>query len=398
MVLGKKDDDTTTTSKAAATLAPVPVPVTPAPAPRATPLPTTAAPTPMLQEYTIPASADTYIFLSGGEDGPFGKEDSLLVQSSDNGTVSAALMDFDIPSLPPPDVLGFSPQATLVLTLMENVGRAAVDGNATLTIATAVIPGFSGNVEEITSNSSSLLEQLAMNQTVGPSFLISQTSGEISVDISSLLDSYLSSPSQDPGIILRKLQMPGSSKILIGLMIDDSQGNFGSVRFHSSQSKFPPRIDIDLSGAINDCPICGEGNNVTNPDMELELPQLGNVTCGELDYIASSGAVSEENCALLQPYINRFCCMDNGGGSNGNGTEGNATDGNGTDGSAKIFVCELCADGGNITNPTTVLPITGQPNKTCAEYNGMAIQGLISMEMCAPLQLISDTVCCGIEL
>lgn len=380
VTLGKNDDESTTT-RAAATLPPVPVPATPVPVP-ATPLPTTAAPTAPLLEYNIAASADTYFFLSGGEDGSFGKEDSLLVQSNDTGA-TVALMNFDLPFLPPPEVLGFSPRATLVLTLVEQSSRFLEDANATmtnfapsaLTLTTELISGFTGDLEAITSNSSSVFDQL--NQTMGPSFQIVPGSKEVSVDISSLLASSHGSESQD--IILRRLQKPGSSKILLGLMVDEGEGG-GSVRFHSAQSKSPPRIDIDLTAPTSDCPICGEGNNVTNPDVELELPTIGNMTCGELDYVASTGVVTEEQCSLLQPFVNSYCCDS------------------GVDGSAKIYVCELCADGGNITNPTTILPITGQANMTCAEYDGMAKQGLIPAELCAPLQILSDRMCCGIEL
>lgn len=49
------------------------------------------------------------------------------------------------------------------------------------------------------------------------------------------------------------------------------------------------------------CPVCGEGNVVTNPDGVVDLGDLGSFLCGEGDN------VTEAECLLLQPLAAEIC-------------------------------------------------------------------------------------------
>ncbi len=364
VVLGKDDEEPSKPRGTSAPVpAPVPLPATTAPVRPPTPPPTTAALESTLGEFSILATADTIVYLEGGvEDGPFGGEKTLLVQNNVSGAVTMALVGFNIPDLPDPELLvALSPKAVLILTIFDDANSSVLEN---VTLDTLRFPSYPGDVEQLTSNISS--EIAGVNRTMGPSFDISAEMTEVSVDISSLF--FEESQAND----LRRLQEVNNTQFLIGLVISDS----GIVRFYSSESEFPPKLDIILYNSTNDCPICGTGNNVTNPDGELSLPTIGNVTCAFLEGIAMTGAITESNCALLQPVVSRTCCGDG----------------------ADIFVCNLCRDGGNITNPSTIVSILGQAENTCAGYLGLAEMGSIPEILCPALQNVTDEVCCEIGL
>jgi hypothetical protein len=55
------------------------------------------------------------------------------------------------------------------------------------------------------------------------------------------------------------------------------------------------------------CPICGEGNEVTNPDGIVTIPTQPDATCAEIQFAAEAGIVTEEQCPSLQPFVTEPC-------------------------------------------------------------------------------------------
>lgn len=407
VVLSKKNNKKPASKpKAPPTLAPVTLPVPPP-----TPLPTTGASTmPIPAELNITADADTFIFLSNNAtlQGPFGNETSLLVQNDVGQAAAVSLMTFNVSQLPPVSALsGYTKKAFLTLTVMEAAGTA-LTGNVTLD--TMRLPSNSANIEAFTSNISSAIESIKSTQ--GPSFEILPGEVEAMVDISSLVFGGQ--------LIIRRRMQTQQSELFLALM-DTVSAEAESVRFYSSESAFPPRLEIRLMGpspsptlsaapstsaapssapSVSNapsvsampslsfapslspsisaapskpfiCSICVEGN-ITSPAAALTLPQIGNTTCEGLQQVANTGAVTEANCTLLQPIVNGTCCAAV---------------------APQPFYCDICS-GGNVTNPSGVVTIPQQPNTTCAQYDALGTSGSIGTAQCAGLQMITKSICC----
>lgn len=475
VTLGKDDDE----KPASKPTTPPPVPQTFLPTPPPTPPPSTAAPTP---PPTIPnqidfiATADTFVYLGSEETGgPFGNETFLLVQNSDTDqSATVAFMTFNVAdSLPDPaEIVGWTTTATLVLTLLETDDEPLISN---VTIETARFPAIEGDIEDIVQNIS--ISSIIDAGTPGPSFEVAPGDTEVMVDLTSLL--FGTAP-----VRLRRRMQIQETEFLIALFNNDVE----SVRFYSTQSEFPPRLEVglmeptssptmssmpstssppSLSPSVSPAPsvspgpsmapsvgptsppsvspvptetpfagcfICGEGNEIVNPDFPLTLPVIGSTTCSGID--ALSAAITEEQCAQLLPVVSPSCCgtpyicdICSGAGNVTNptdvvtipGQEDRTCSGYAALGSVGAipeancaglqqvagplccgtsapFVCSICSDGGNVTNPTAVVTIPGQDDRTCSEYAALASTGAIPEANCVGLQQITDQVCCGIEL
>jgi hypothetical protein len=62
---------------------------------------------------------------------------------------------------------------------------------------------------------------------------------------------------------------------------------------------------------VFECPICGDGLRVTNPDGVVVIPTQPDRTCAELLYAASVGNINPNQCRLLHPFVLTPCgCVD----------------------------------------------------------------------------------------
>ena len=59
--------------------------------------------------------------------------------------------------------------------------------------------------------------------------------------------------------------------------------------------------------AVFDCPICGEGLQVTNMNGVVTIPTQPDRTCSELLHAASVGHITENQCFLLHPFVQTPC-------------------------------------------------------------------------------------------
>ena len=65
------------------------------------------------------------------------------------------------------------------------------------------------------------------------------------------------------------------------------------------------------STMTHDCNICGSGLKVTSPNSIVSIPNLGDRTCIELMTESAYGKFNEEQCSLLQPFVQGPCgCAD----------------------------------------------------------------------------------------
>jgi hypothetical protein len=374
---------------------------TPRPTPQPTPVPT-ASPTfaPIPEELVLQSSADTFIYL-GAEDeelGPFGQESFLLVQNAFGQPAAVGLVQFDISVLPEPSrIESFPLTATLVMQVENQTD--------TVTIETIRFQSNAVDIEKLPSFQNPLA---LANFTIvpGPSFNVTPNTLDVSVDITQLIFA------QPPFLRGRRLRTM-SDQLFLGFRVQsNSTKQAASVRFSSSEGNFPPQltISIDLPGNITAaspgpspgpspapsvtaspsaspgpssppsvsaspigwayfCNICGEGNNVTNPEGPLDIPIIGEVTCEGLQTVGDWGGISEENCDLLLPFVNAMCCGER-------------------------FVCSICSDGSNITNPDAKI----LDGSTCATLASRAAMGLIVEADCPAVQATTGEICCEIEL
>jgi hypothetical protein len=64
----------------------------------------------------------------------------------------------------------------------------------------------------------------------------------------------------------------------------------------------------EASAQTFQCPICGDGKNVTDAGAIVQVPEQLNRTCAELLFAAESGNINETQCTLLQPLALTPCC------------------------------------------------------------------------------------------
>ena len=118
------------------------------------------------------------------------------------------------------------------------------------------------------------------------------------------------------------------------------------------------------------CSICGDGSNVTDPAGVVQIPNQSNLTCAELESAATAGSINATQCSLLASFTQGPC------------------------GCTKAsFVCDICGNGGNITIPDGIVQIPTQPNRTCAKLYDAAIGGNISQVQCSLLPPFTSTPC-----
>jgi hypothetical protein len=64
----------------------------------------------------------------------------------------------------------------------------------------------------------------------------------------------------------------------------------------------------EASAQTFQCPICGDGKNVTDAGAIVQVPEQLNRTCAELLFAAESGFINETQCTILQPLALMPCC------------------------------------------------------------------------------------------
>lgn len=407
-----KDDEPAPAPKASPTAAPV----TPAPVTPPTVSPTISPTMPIPNEMNIAAAADTFIYLSDDaeQEGPFGDETSLLVQNGVGQAAAVSLMTFNMSDVPMISTLeGWLGKAVLVLTLFETDDSVLAEN---VTLDSMRLPANEADIEAFAANFSSIIEGDEGEE--GPSFEVFPEVREILVDISSIVFGE--------EVVIRRRLASLDEQLFLALM-NSGEEEVESVRFFSSESLFPPRVEIELTGpspspsislapsispapssspslsnapsvsmdpssmpsatpsqnpSISpvptesyNCTICSEGE-ITNPDAPLDLPLIGSTTCAALQQIGDNGAITAENCAMLQPIVKTACCL----------TE------------SEPFFCNICSGGGNVTNPEVVVSIPQQPDNTCEGYQTLGDNGAIDEASCAGLQIIATSICCEVSI
>lgn len=465
-VLVFKDDDKESTAALAPTgpptVRPTLSPTVPSPIdePLPTIAPTTKTPTsaPSVStnelEISITASADTYVIVGGeggDEEGPFGDENSLLVQGALGDTQKAAVSLLTFPTMDIPNPTTDSDGTTtstvssvmLVLTLFEPADGAIV-------IETERYPNEESEVEGFTSNIFAESQGI-----VGPEFTIeegAEGNSEVRVDITELALNESTIELRH----VRRVQQGNEPFLFLVLKTTAVNDESYSIRFYSSESDFPPRLDVELEdmtdnnstspapstsagetvsptmlptpfvdgdtnstsapstspdsseGNTTECMLCGAGNELTNPDTEIVLFDLlmsylgldlaivmdGPITCATLqNELANNNiamGISDGDCTMLveSQQLQSFCCMDEF-----------LT--NETSTAPDWFVCDICSDGSNVTYPdmTVTLPETLPiEDYTCDGYQIAATMGLIPESLCSSLQEFTDEHCCDIDI
>jgi len=396
LVLGRNGDDQAPAQRGSSpTVLPAPTLSPISPSPTAATISPTLAPLP--EEVIVEPVADTYLYLgaSQAELGPFGQESFVLVQNGVDQSPSIGLLQFDISGIPDAErIEGFPATATLFIHVVDSEILTDV-----VTIDTMRFLSISVDIEGLPSfQDADALKRLSA--VPGPSFDVTPGAEGLSVDITDLIFD------QPPFTRARRLATQ-RDQIFIGFMIQPNamEEEAISVLFSSSEGIFSPTLEVriklpgtDDSTSTNStsnapssslgpsdspapspspsisanpvdwsyfCNICGDGNNVTNPEGPLEVPSIGEVTCEGLQSIGHWGGISMENCDLIVPFVKTMCCGER-------------------------FVCSLCSDGSEITNPDAEV----EEGSTCASLVELAAAGLIAEVDCPVVQTTIEKTCC----
>ena len=316
LVLGRDEDDPAPSPRGSSpTVLPAPTPSPISPSPTAA----TVAPTlgPLPEEVIVEPVADTYLYLGASEAelGPFGQESFVLVQNGVDQSPSIGLLQFDISGIPDAErIEGFPATATLFLQVVDSEILTDI-----VTIDTMRFLSSSVNIEGLPSfQNADALKRLGA--VPGPSFDVAPGAEGLSVDITDLIF-------EQPPFTRGRHLATQRDQIFIGFMIQpsDVEEKAVSVLFSSSEGIFSPTLEvrIKLPGTEDSpstdnststspssslgpsaspapspspsisakpvgwsffCNICGDGNNVTNPEGPLEVPSIGEVTCEGLHW------------------------------------------------------------------------------------------------------------------
>ncbi len=124
-------------------------------------------------------------------------------------------------------------------------------------------------------------------------------------------------------------------------------------------------------GAVNAiCNICGPGMMIGDEEGVVEIPGRENRTCLELQDIADSDMVTDDQCKELTPLVLIPCgCIE--------------------------YSCNICGDGGVSTDPAGIIDIPGDSEglTTCAAVNAVAKAGGFNESFCPTVQAIAEDPC-----
>jgi hypothetical protein len=66
-----------------------------------------------------------------------------------------------------------------------------------------------------------------------------------------------------------------------------------------------------LAQELFQCPVCGEGKEMTIPDGTVTVPQNGEFECAQLVRFADQGTIDRQTCALVEPFVQEPCgCIE----------------------------------------------------------------------------------------
>ncbi len=127
---------------------------------------------------------------------------------------------------------------------------------------------------------------------------------------------------------------------------------------------------VSLLRASSGCDICGPGNTLRDEDGIIEIPGRENRTCRELQDIANSGAISDEQCNELIPFVQVPCDCSG-------------------------FVCNICGENGELTDPSGIINIPGDDEglTTCAAVDEIAKARGFNESFCSIVQEIAEEPC-----
>jgi len=350
------------------------------------------------EETIIEAHADTYLFIGADEDnmGPFGKESSMLVQNGGTELPSIGVIQFEKTVIPEYNRIRDYPVTANIV--MEVVNPDSLPPN--VTVDTMKFLSTEMKIESLTS----FQDQASFDRLLtvpGPSFSITPDSRFVTVDITELL--------YDPALSVggRRLDSP-ESEFLIGLMVRvDETGDLISVRFASAEGEFPPKLEllidlpsIDNSAVITAAPSISASPTITPAPSESDLSKPGEWSyichlCGEGNNITNPKA------PLDMPVIGKTTCEE----LQDVGYWGGILESNCElildyveICCEDVFVCPICGENEDIINPNGKLDDKVADSGTCADAAEQASNGLILEVDCVAVQEISSKVCCGVEL
>lgn len=407
---------------------PVPVP-TDAPIAPDTPSPTVATPAPTLgplpEEIIVEPLADTYIFVGpDAERGPFGDSSIVIVQNAVEQAAAIGLFQFNISGIPDPGRIEELPSTAFMIVQVDD--PTSLPG--TVTVDTMRFRSTGIDLENLPSFSDPDAFD-KFTTVPGPSFEVTPTTLEVEIEVTDLIFeqapflrgrrrklttqrdqffigfmvqstaasegvSFSSRESDVPPRLEIRIEVPemtATPSITPGPTMAPSLSPAPSTSTMPSLSAAPstpvpttspapslsesptvslapsiaPSLSYNPTAEPYFCAICGDGNNITNPEGPLNLPIIGQTTCASLQGLGDWGSITKENCDFLLPVVDPICC-------------------------AELFVCPICMDGSDISNPDG--EVLG--GDTCATLVTRASVGLIDETDCPALQETVEEVCC----
>ena len=134
----------------------------------------------------------------------------------------------------------------------------------------------------------------------------------------------------------------------------------------------PPPVFPTEAPTTYECHLCGAGWKIGSPDAEAMLPNYTKMSCGTLQERAETGLIHSSQCARYEPIAQQYCnCIEMPYEPPLEPPE--------------TYDCNICGSNLKVTNPSGVVPLPNQPDRTCLDLMTEAAYGKMNEYQCSLL-------------
>mmetsp|Transcript_3783 Transcript_3783/g.9916 ORF Transcript_3783/g.9916 Transcript_3783/m.9916 type:complete len:1092 (+) Transcript_3783:131-3406(+) len=144
--------------------------------------------------------------------------------------------------------------------------------------------------------------------------------------------------------------------------------------------KPPPTFPTDAPTSY-ECQLCGEGWEIGSPDAEVMLPNYTKMSCATLQERAETGLIHSSQCARYVPIAQQHCnCVKK---PYEVPLEPPKT----------WYDCNICGSDLKVTNPSGIVNLPNQPDRTCIDLMTEAAYGKMDEHQCSLLHPYVKQAC-----